>query len=33
MYGVAAVAVLLAMYGLAVLGDRRATWALAAFMR
>ena len=28
----AAVAVLLAMYGLAVLGGRRATWALAAFV-
>ncbi len=31
LYGLAAVAVLFAMYGLAVLGDRRPTWGLAAF--
>ena len=31
-YGLAAVAVLLAMYGLAVLGRRRASWALAVFV-
>jgi len=32
LYGVPAVAVLLAMYGLAVLGRRQATWALACFV-
>jgi hypothetical protein len=31
-YGLAAVAVLLALYGLAVLGTRRATWGLASFV-
>ena len=31
LYGLAAVAVLFAMYGLAVLGGRQPTWALAAF--
>jgi hypothetical protein len=31
LYGLAAVAVLLALYGLAVLGTRRPTWALAGF--
>ena len=31
LYGLAAPAVLLAMYGLAVLGGRPPTWALAAF--
>jgi len=32
MYGVAAVAVLLALYSLAVVGGRRATWGLAGFV-
>ena len=31
-YGLAAVAILLGLYGFAVLGTRRATWALAAFV-
>ena len=33
LYGLAAVAVLLAMYSLAVLGRRPPTWALAALRR
>jgi hypothetical protein len=32
LYGMGAVAALLALYGVAVLGGRRATWALAAFV-